>query len=41
VQIVIYGHARTQAKVQWTLSHTRRGGRGHREARADEPELPL
>ena len=41
VQIVIYGHARTQAKVQWTLGHTRRGSRGQREARADEPELPL
>ena len=41
VQIVIYGHARTQAKVQWTLSHTGRGTRGHRETRADEPELPL
>jgi uncharacterized heparinase superfamily protein len=41
VQIVIYGHARTQNKVQWAFSHTPRGARNQREPRPDEPELPL
>jgi uncharacterized heparinase superfamily protein len=41
VQIVIYGHARTQARVQWAFTHTRLGARYQREARPDEPELPL
>lgn len=42
VQIVIYGHARTQPNVQWSFTHTPRSGRdGRREVRRDEPELPL
>jgi uncharacterized heparinase superfamily protein len=42
VQIVIYGHARTKAKVQWSLTQTPRAAReARREARNDEPELPL
>jgi uncharacterized heparinase superfamily protein len=41
VQIVIFGHARTQTRVQWAFTHTRHGARYQREARPDEPELPL
>jgi uncharacterized heparinase superfamily protein len=41
VQIVIYGHARTQSRVQWAFTHTPRATRSQREARVDEPELPL
>jgi uncharacterized heparinase superfamily protein len=42
VQIVIYGHARTQPNVQWSFSHTPRSSRdSRRETRHDEPELPL
>jgi uncharacterized heparinase superfamily protein len=42
VQIVIYGHARTEPNVQWSFTHTPRTGRdGRRETRSDEPELPL
>jgi uncharacterized heparinase superfamily protein len=42
VQIVIYGHARTQPNVQWSFTHTPRSGRdSKREVRRDEPELPL
>jgi uncharacterized heparinase superfamily protein len=42
VQIVIYGHARTQPNVQWSFTHTPRSSRdSRREVRSDEPELPL
>jgi uncharacterized heparinase superfamily protein len=41
VQIVIYGHARSQAKVRWTFRHTPPAPPGTRPERADEPELPL
>jgi uncharacterized heparinase superfamily protein len=41
VQIVIYGHARTQPRVQWAFTHTPRSKEPRREARSDEPELPL
>jgi uncharacterized heparinase superfamily protein len=41
VQMVIYGHARTQARVQWAFSHTPRTAQSRRETRSDEPELPL
>jgi len=42
VQIVIYGHARTKAKVQWSFTQTPRSAReARRDARNDEPELPL
>ncbi|HEY0223267.1 MAG TPA: heparinase II/III family protein [Pseudolabrys sp.] len=41
VQIVIYGHAREQAKVKWSFGHTPPLAPGARPARADEPELPL
>jgi uncharacterized heparinase superfamily protein len=42
VQMVIYGHARTQPSVQWAFVHTPRASRdARREARGDEPELPL
>jgi len=41
VQIVIYGHAREQAKVQWSFGHTPPAAPGTRPIRADEPELPL
>src|SRR4029079_6556651 len=38
----IYGHARTKAKVQWSFTQTPRAAReARREARNDEPELPL
>ncbi len=41
VQIVIYGHARNQAKIRWTFRHTPPAPAGSRPERADEPELPL
>ena len=42
VQMVIYGHARTQPNVQWAFTHTPRASRdSRREVRYDEPELPL
>jgi uncharacterized heparinase superfamily protein len=42
VQMVIYGHARTQPNVQWAFTHTPRTSRdSRREPRSDEPELPL
>jgi uncharacterized heparinase superfamily protein len=41
VQMVIYGHARAQARVQWAFTHTPRNKENRREVRADEPELPL
>jgi uncharacterized heparinase superfamily protein len=41
VQIVIYGHARSQQTVRWNLRHTPPAPAGTRPARADEPELPL
>ena len=41
VQIVIYGHARTQARIRWTFRHTPPAPPGTRPERADEPELPL
>ena len=40
VQLVIYGHARDVARVQWTLSHAPPGP-GARRPRGEEPELPL
>ena len=40
-QIVIYGQARTQPRVQWAFLHTPRSKEPRREARSDEPELPL
>jgi uncharacterized heparinase superfamily protein len=41
VQIVIYGHARENAKVRWSFGHTPPATPGTRPVRADEPELPL
>ena len=42
VQIVIYGHARQQATVRWSLRHTPPPAPiGMRPDRAEEPELPL
>ena len=41
VQIVIYGHARSEAKVRWSFRHTPPAPPGTRPERADEPELPL
>jgi uncharacterized heparinase superfamily protein len=41
VQIVIYGHARAQPRVQWTFHHTPRAIQSERKVRPDEPELPL
>jgi uncharacterized heparinase superfamily protein len=41
VQIVIYGHARSQATVRWTFRHTPPPAPGTRPERTDEPELPL
>jgi uncharacterized heparinase superfamily protein len=42
VQIVIYGHARTQPTIQWSFTHTPRASRdSRRETRSNEPELPL
>ncbi len=41
VQIVIYGHARSEAKVRWSFRHTPPVPPGIRPERADEPELPL
>ena len=41
VQIVIYGQARTQPRVQWSFRHTPRATQSRRETRSDEPELPL
>jgi uncharacterized heparinase superfamily protein len=41
VQIVIYGHARSNAKVRWSFRHTPPAPPGTRPERADEPELPL
>ena len=41
VQIVIYGHARSEATVRWSFRHTPPAPPGTRPERADEPELPL
>ncbi len=41
VQIVIYGHARSESKVLWSFRHTPPPPPGSRPERADEPELPL
>jgi uncharacterized heparinase superfamily protein len=41
VQMVIYGHARTQPKIQWSFTHSPRNPQSRREIRSDEPELPL
>jgi uncharacterized heparinase superfamily protein len=41
VQMVIYGHARTQPRVEWAFHHTPRTAQSRRETRSDEPELPL
>ena len=42
VQIVIYGHARSQAAVRWSFRHAPPAPPlGARLERADEPELPL
>jgi len=41
VQIVVYGHARQEAKVRWTFRHTPPAPQGSRIDRAEEPELPL
>ena len=41
VQIVIYGHARSEAKVHWSFRYTPPAPPGTRPERADEPELPL
>ena len=41
VQIVIYGHARQQPTVRWTLRHTPPAPPGTRSERMEEPELPL
>jgi uncharacterized heparinase superfamily protein len=40
VQIVIYGHARSEPAVRWNFRHTPPAP-GNRAARPDEPELPL
>ena len=40
-QIVIYGHARRVARVRWSFTHSSPGARKERDAREDEPELPL
>jgi uncharacterized heparinase superfamily protein len=40
VQIVIYGHTRSQPSVRWSFRHTPPTP-GVRPERADEPELPL
>jgi len=41
VQIVVYGHARSQAAVRWVFRHTPPVRVAEREERAEEPELPL
>lgn len=41
VQIVIYGHARKDAKVRWSFGHTPPPPAGSPPKRPDEPELPL
>ncbi len=41
VQIVIYGHARQQPVVRWSLRHTPPAAPGERAERVEEPELPL
>jgi uncharacterized heparinase superfamily protein len=41
VQIVIYGHARSEPKVLWSFRHTPPPPPGSHPERADEPELPL
>lgn len=41
VQIVIYGHARSEPAVRWSFRHTPPAQPGARPERADEPELPL
>ncbi|AXK82485.1 heparinase [Pseudolabrys taiwanensis] len=41
VQIVIYGHARSEPTVRWSFRHTPPAPSGGRIERADEPELPL
>ncbi|HTT46515.1 MAG TPA: heparinase II/III family protein [Pseudolabrys sp.] len=40
VQIVIYGHARSEPTVRWSIRHTPPAP-GSRPEKADEPELPL
>ncbi len=41
VQIVIYGKARSQRAVRWTLQHSPPAAASARPARTEEPELPL
>jgi uncharacterized heparinase superfamily protein len=41
VQIVVYGHARGEPTVRWSLRHTPPAPGETRAERADEPELPL
>jgi len=41
VQIVIYGHARQNPVVRWSLRHTPPAMPGARPDRVEEPELPL
>ena len=41
VQIVIYGHARKDAKVRWSFGHTPPPPTGTKVGWPDEPELPL
>jgi uncharacterized heparinase superfamily protein len=41
VQIVVYGHARSQSRVLWSFQHTPRAAAGERKTHNDEPELPL
>ncbi|MBV9348814.1 MAG: heparinase II/III family protein [Pseudolabrys sp.] len=41
VQMVIYGHAREQSSVRWTLKHTPRAAGNLKKPRDNEPELPL
>ncbi len=41
VQIVIYGHARKDARLRWSFGRTPPTPPGRRPGRIDEPELPL
>jgi len=41
VQMVIRGHARSEAKVRWSFRHTPPAPPGTRPVKTDEPELPL
>jgi uncharacterized heparinase superfamily protein len=41
VQIVVYGHARSEAAVRWVFRHTPSTRLDTQEERAEEPELPL